>query len=501
MKKSSFLSEFTLRICSTLNFEKALSNAFVYLTNFIPVDGLYLDTFNEDFSKVKRMCVVCNTGFNCCTQVLDMPKEMAEAIQNKTSNVTLTSDVLKFTDDTKFKQVTGASGNSGIAIRIKKDKKSVGFIILRVKGENRYSKKDIAFLDGIEVPLSLAFSNFIAYNDVVQKNNQLQDDFNYLQLELEDSQVKDVVGSEEGIFKILKNADQVLQLSNNIIITGDTGVGKEVVANYIHQNSTYKNGSFVKIDCGAIPESLIESELFGYEKGAFTGANTFKKGKIERAEGGTLFFDEIGELPLHIQTRLLRALQHKEIVRLGSSKPIKVNCRIMAATNRNLEEMVKKGDFREDLWYRLNVFPIHIPPLRERKSDIPVLINSLIAKKCKTLGIKEMPVVSEELMELLVNYEWPGNVREMENVIERELILNHNKGLLFSCILGNERRAISEPLQTNKVVTDLDTVIRNHILSVVDKVGGKISGKGGAAELLGLHPNTLRNKMIKLGIL
>lgn len=501
MQKTKFISEFTLRICGTLDFEQALNNAYTLLNSIIRVDDIYLDTFGEDFSKVTRVCVVCRSGFNCCTDTISVPADMAEAIKNTTSDVLLTSENLKYTNDEEFKVKTGAKGASGIAIRVKKEDNVVAFVILRATEEDIYTQEHVEFLKGIETPLALALSNYFEYSKLVSAKEELEEEFKYLESELLNKQPTDVIGSREGIFKILQDVNQVVGLNNNVLITGDTGVGKEVVANYIHKSSNFSNGPFVKIDCGAIPESLIESELFGYERGAFTGATAPKKGKIERAEGGTLFFDEIGELPIQTQTRLLRALQHKEIVRLGGSKPIKVDCRIVAATNRDLEKMVHKGEFREDLWYRLNVFPVYIPPLRERKSDIPVLINYMLKKKCKTLGLKQAPKIDNGLMQMLVNYDWPGNVREMENVIERELILNHDKGLLFSCILGSRTIQPTIRESTIDMVTDLDTVVRNHIQKVLEKVGGKISGKGGAAELLGLHPNTLRNKMIKLGMI
>jgi len=244
---------------------------------------------------------------------------------------------------------------------------------------------------------------------------------------------------------------------------------------------------------------LIDSELFGHEKGAFTGAVSQQRGRFERAQKGTIFLDEIGELPAHAQVRLLRVLQDKEIERIGGNKTIKLDIRIIAATNRKLEEMVASGEFREDLWFRLNVFQIWIPPLNQRNADIPALLNHFILQKSKELKLPEIPDIAPGQVELLMKYEWPGNVRELQNVVERALILNPSGPLTFEGI-GLKGQQIYSVSGRNKKLEKLDAVMIRHIRLALEQSKGKIHGHGGAAELLGINPNTLRNRMLKLGV-
>ncbi|MFO7569950.1 MAG: sigma-54 dependent transcriptional regulator, partial [Smithellaceae bacterium] len=284
-----------------------------------------------------------------------------------------------------------------------------------------------------------------------------------------------------------------------------TGVGKEIVANRIHAMSPRKDGPFVKINSGAIPEGLIDSELFGHEKGAFTGAIARKVGRFERAQQGTIFLDEVGDLPASVQTRLLRVLQEKEIERVGGVEPIKVDVRVIAATHRNLEDMVREGTFREDLWFRLNVFPLHIPPLRERKSDIPMLIHHFIMKKSRELNLRVNPILAAGAMQRLISYDWPGNVRELQNIVERELIrmriTDPTKPLRFDQVTSfpdTQERQIQQ--DTGDEYLSLDLAMKHHIQAALDLAGGRIQGKHGAAELLKINANTLRHRMRVLGI-
>ncbi|MEX1302114.1 MAG: sigma-54 dependent transcriptional regulator, partial [Desulfotignum sp.] len=252
-------------------------------------------------------------------------------------------------------------------------------------------------------------------------------------------------------------------------------------------------------NCGAIPETMIDSELFGHEKGAFTGALTLKRGRFERADKGTIFLDEIGELPLQAQVRLLRVLQNREIERIGGSKTIPLDIRIISATNRNLEQMVTDKQFREDLWFRLNVFPVVIPPLRERRLDIPALIQHFIHVKCKEMKLKSIPTLGPGAAEMLMQYDWPGNVRELQNIIERALILKPEGPLTFDN-LGIGSTGFSSSSKPSGRTDTLDDVISKHILEVLRQTGGKISGEKGAAKILNINPSTLRNRMKKLGI-
>jgi transcriptional regulator with PAS, ATPase and Fis domain len=285
-----------------------------------------------------------------------------------------------------------------------------------------------------------------------------------------------------------------------VLLLGETGVGKDVIANAIHYSSSRSDGPFVSVNCGAIPETLIDSELFGHEKGAFTGALAQKRGRFERADNGTIFLDEIGELPLQAQVRLLKVLQSREIERVGGVKTIPLNIRIIAATNRNLEDMIKSHQFREDLWFRLNVFPIWIPPLRERRADIPALLQHFINLKSKELKLPQIPTISPGETDLLMDYHWPGNVRELQNVVERELILNPGGPLTFRQLKVSEQERTVEASDKKEHTTNLEEVVSAHIRRVLASTKGKIHGKGGAAEILGVNASTLRNRMNKLGI-
>jgi DNA-binding NtrC family response regulator len=288
------------------------------------------------------------------------------------------------------------------------------------------------------------------------------------------------------------------------MLLGETGTGKEVVANAIHYASTRSEGPFIKVNCGAIPPTLMDSELFGHEKGAFTGAVARKRGRLERASRGTLFLDEIGELPPQAQVRLLRVLQEKEIDRVGGTDPVKVDIRIIAATHSDLEAMVAGGQFREDLYFRLKVFPIAIPPLRQRRDDIPALVQHFILKKSREMKLGTVPALAPGAMGRLMAYPWPGNVRELENAVERALILNRQGPLLFTDIASERRAAIdSDAVRFSGIDRDslqLDRVAARHIRRVLDMCAGRVEGANGAAGVLNIHPSTLRKRMRKLGI-
>ncbi len=321
------------------------------------------------------------------------------------------------------------------------------------------------------------------------------DDNRYLHSELRRLTGDEVIGADFGLKEIMYKVQQVTPLDSPVLLLGETGVGKDVIANAIHYSSNRKNGPFIKVNCGAIPDSLIDSELFGHEKGAFTGALSMKRGRFERAEKGTIFLDEIGELPQQAQVRLLKVLQDKEIERVGGTKTIQLDIRIIAATNRNLEEMVKLREFREDLWFRLNVFPVTIPPLRERKIDIPALFQHFIEIKSREMKLHDIPTVVPCAVDCLLEYSWPGNVRELQNIVERTLILNPGGPIT------SEHLSIHLPTDARSSTSAiLDEVVSSHIRNVLKLTNFKINGDDGAAEMLGVNPSTLRNRMKKLGI-
>jgi len=309
------------------------------------------------------------------------------------------------------------------------------------------------------------------------------------------------VGAKFGLKQVMSRARQVAAMDSPVLILGETGTGKDMIANAIHNSSPRSSGPFVSINCGAIPDSLIDSELFGHEKGAFTGALSQKRGRFERANKGTIFLDEIGELPAAAQVRLLRVLQSREIERVGGVETISLDIRVIAATNRNLEEMVKNRIFREDLWFRLNVFPILVPPLRHRRSDIPSLVQHFIDRKAKELKIAATPSLAAGAIDPLMAYDWPGNVRELENVIERAMILHRGNPLRFDDLgLSTDKPDKAATGVLAEETLELDSLIKDHIQRVLQLTGGKIHGSGGAGEVLGVNPGTLRSRMKKLGI-
>lgn len=318
-----------------------------------------------------------------------------------------------------------------------------------------------------------------------RENLYLQQEINLL------SEQGEIIGKSLAIKRVMQEADQVASTGSTVLILGETGTGKEMVARAIHQMSNLKNHPMVTINCASLPPSLIESELFGREKGAYTGALTKMVGRFELADNSTLFLDEIGELPVEVQGKLLRVLEEGVFERLGSTKPIHVNARIIAATNRDIENEVSRGNFRSDLFYRLNVFPIKIPPLRERAEDIPMLVWAFVKKYKQQMG-KDIEIIPKKTMDALQSYVWPGNVRELRNVIENAMILSHDATLLVDLPRFQSKE--------KKDVEKLEDLERRHIVSVLKKTGWRVGGNGGASEILGLKRPTLYSKMKKLGI-
>lgn len=348
-----------------------------------------------------------------------------------------------------------------------------------------------------------------ALAEVQRLKDQLHEQNIYLQEEVRvASNFGEIIGRSENLRKVLRQAEQVAPLDTTVTILGETGTGKELLAHAIHRLSPRRNQTLVKVNCAALPGPLIESELFGHEKGAFTSADARRTGRFEIANNGTIFLDEVGELPLDLQAKLLRVIEEGEFERLGGSHTLKVNVRVIAATNRNLEEAVRKGAFRSDLYYRLNIFPITLPPLRERREDIPMLVTHLIKQLSQKLG-KTIDAVPHETMTKLRNYPWPGNIRELRNVIERAVIITQGSQLHVADDLNMQaiELDLDEPLIQPDTFIDsfqpretLEQTEYNLIVRTLKTVHWKLEGPGGAAELLNINPSTLRSKMRKLGI-
>jgi transcriptional regulator with GAF, ATPase, and Fis domain len=371
-----------------------------------------------------------------------------------------------------------------------------------------YTTEHLHLLQRLQPSLELTIDRLLAFDEIKKLSEQLNREKTYLQEEVKTtSNFEEIIGTSHSLLHVFDSVTQVASLDTSVLLLGESGTGKELVARAIHNLSPRKNKLLVKVNCAALPANLIESELFGHEKGAFTGAIDKRIGKFELAQGGTIFLDEMGEMPLDLQVKLLRVLQEKEIERIGGKQTIKIDVRIIAATNRNLEKEITEGRFRLDLYYRLNVFPITMPPLRERKEDIPLLANFFAHKFSKKTG-KPFNGIKPSAMEELMQYNWPGNIREMENILEQSFVLNDGRSELqwgrplSNTIFTTYQTAIVEALpKTLSDVKDLQqSTERDYILNILKQTNGRIRGTGGAAEILNLKPTTLESRMEKLGI-
>jgi formate hydrogenlyase transcriptional activator len=389
---------------------------------------------------------------------------------------------------------------------------SIGTFTVWSETKNRYSEADAELLQEVANQVALAIANMKSYEEIATLKARLEKENVYLQEEIRTvHNFEEIVGNSPTLLELLRRVDQVAPTDSSVLIYGETGTGKELIARAIHDRSTRKNRPLVKVNCSAISAGLVESELFGHVKGAFTGAFERRIGRFELADGGTLFLDEVGELPLETQVKLLRVLQEREFEPVGSNRSVHVDVRIIAATNRNLRESISAGSFRSDLFYRLNVFPLEVPPLRERSPDILQLAMFFLSRYSRNLG-KRMEGISTAATERLIRYSWPGNVRELQNVLERALILSHGPILELetdlisvsaSAALRDTAREVAElaqPTGPSSALKTLEEVERAHILGVLQQTRGVIEGPSGAAKTLGMHPNTLRHRMEKLGI-
>jgi transcriptional regulator with GAF, ATPase, and Fis domain len=500
INRDEFFKELTLRICSSLQINTAFGRVFEYLREYFPVEHIFLDIADKSLGAIRRIAIA-TIGTGSSEEITPLPEELWEWMKELRAPFILTpSDQ----DDRirAFAPLIRLEGHSDLAMPLRIEKELVGFLILRASGEGKFTQEHMALLATVAEPFSIALANVLAHEEVVKYRDILIDDNRFLNREILSMAGDDIIGGNSGLRNVMEMVRQVAPLNNTILLMGETGTGKEVIANAIHFASPRKDGPFIRVNCGAIPESLIDSELFGHEKGAFTGAVVKKRGRFERAAGGTIFLDEIGALPLQAQVRLLRVLQNREIERVGGDRPIHVDIRVVAATHRNLESMVLENKFREDLWFRLNVFPIIVPPLRQRKEDVPALTRHFVKVKSRALGIAIPPAIAPGVLDRLINYRWPGNVRELENLVERELIRHQGGQLKFDSLLpgesGGETLPVTKGSDGGPLI--LDEAMSLHISKVLKMAKGKVHGPGGAAELLGINPSTLRARMNKLGI-
>ena len=508
MDKNTFFREAVLHICGNLELEKGLQDCVELLSQYMPVDSLYLERHAHTLGAMhvvarataeqsEKMDLLVSLSEQAKTKMAELAKIWHKGdfppvfMVNNPTEEPVTRHLLQALEEPP---------SSLMSLPLAVEGQLAGALVVLAKGDNRYTEEHARLYTQLKVPFFVALSNAMKHREILELKDLLADDNRYLHGELHRASGDAVVGANFGLKDVMNKVRQVASMNSPVLLLGETGVGKDVIAQTIHYSSSRSKEPFVSVNCGAIPDSLIDSELFGHEKGAFTGALSQKRGRFERADQGTIFLDEIGELPLQAQVRLLRVLQSKEIERVGGVQTISLDIRIIAATNRNLEKMVSQREFREDLWFRLNVFPVHIPPLRARKEDIPALLQYFISQKAKELNLPAVPDVFPGAVDFLLEYGWPGNVRELGNIVERAMILNPAGPLTFEHMHPGASVADTAPLSSTKKPLDLDTVVSRHIQYVLSQTEGKVNGPDGAAAVLGVNPSTLRNRMKKLGI-
>ena len=505
--EKDFFREATLRICGSLEIEKALWDCLIYIRQYIPADFIMMSTYDPNTGIGETIASADVSGGKITSNKVTAPQDTRNAIM-KIVNSAHDTPVIVVADRVADHPIIRSFAEIGIqpdasvmAMGPKPEWNLFGGIAVANHAGKRYTEEHQSLFSLLNEPFAIAFINYIRYREVLRLKDILADDNRYLQDELRQQTGEEIIGSNFGLKQVMEMVRQVSPLTSPVLLLGDTGTGKEVIATAIHNLSPRRNGPFIKVNCGAIPESLMDSELFGHEKGAFTGALFQKRGRFERADGGTIFLDEIGELTPGAQIRLLRVIQEKEIERVGGAEVFPVDIRVIAATHRNLEDMLANGKFREDLYFRLKVFPIVLPPLRERRADIPALVSHFMTKKSREMGLVEIPTLAQGGIDKLMQYDWPGNVRELQNAVERAIILAQGTPLTFDEIgaLIPTRTTVESPPQ-EAAFFGLEEAMVDHIRRALMATGGRVGGEKGAAKLLNMNPSTLRTKMRKLGI-
>lgn len=504
----------TLKAFGSLDLGESLKNTRAELNKWMPADEMFMFQMSDNTNDVFLICHIDQTGVRNIDRqsLITLTDQQISERNNRFAATTEDFIVLRRSElsiefssqhlEESLRRVGVPPDSDYLVLFNKTLNAGIGLVSHHLQS---YHDDHVRLLRELKEPFSGAIINGMRYQELQRIRERLQAENRALQNELQKEVGDRVVGMHQGLKHVMDLVSQVAKTPSPVLLMGETGSGKEVIATSIHRLSAQSDGPFVSLNCGAIPETLIDSELFGHEKGSFTGANERKLGRFERAQGGTLFLDEVGELPPSAQVKLLRVLQEKEFERIGGSRPIQADVRLIAATNRDLPNMVRKGEFREDLWFRLNVFPISIPPLRERREDIPSLAYFFIETRSRQLNLPYRPTLPASELDRLVKYDWPGNVRELQNAIERALILSRGEPLQFPYLASvhhniSHAAPLLQPTQPASMTT-YEEMSRAYFEKLLESTSGRISGPKGAAIIAGMNPNTLRSKLKKLGLL
>ncbi|MBN1851055.1 MAG: sigma-54-dependent Fis family transcriptional regulator [Deltaproteobacteria bacterium] len=506
--EKEFFREATLRICGSLDVQTFLYESFIYLQDYLPADSMFLTHYRPEKGEHIALAAASAEGSSLLNFKVKIPPDLRTYVSRPDKETPIFEKAeMHPTARPWISRGLLEKDASLLVLRLIVGKDIVGGVTFSSKQSGAFTREHADLVSQLREPFAIALSNSVMYQELLKLKELLAEDNRFLHRELLQMAGEEIVGADFGLRGVMEMVRQVAPLSSPVLLSGETGTGKEVIASAIHNLSTRKDGPFIKVNCGAIPENLMDSELFGHEKGAFTGALAKKRGRFERAHGGTIFLDEVGELQPEAQVRLLRVLQEKEIERVGGTEPIKVDIRVIAATHRDLEAMITEETFRDDLYFRLNVFPITLPPLRERRGDIPSLVHYFIRKKSQEIGIREIPSLVQGALEDIMSYSWPGNIRELENTVERALILSRGGPIAFGDIhqapmtFGTDDKLTAKLQSKAEDTLALDEVVSGHIRKVLDMTRGRVGGEKGAARLLQVNPSTLRKRMRKLGIL